>query len=116
MTMMVIHIYIYYDAVFVCHEKLSHSPSKLSAGGAKRDAPQALPSDDDGDGDDDDDDDDDDEDDDGDGGYRISVSSHARKKYHTQGIVVPLLASGKDQELFFMFSQYCVFSIVPLGT
>ena len=54
------------------------------------------PSDDDGDGDDGDDDDDDDEDDDGDGGYRISVSSHARKKYHTQGIVVPLLASGKD--------------------
>ena len=54
------------------------------------------PGDDDGDGDDDDGDDDDDEDDDSDGGYRISVSSHTRKKYHTQGIVVPLLASGKD--------------------
>ena len=57
-------IYIYYDEVSVClcayNEKSSLSPSELSAGGAKRDARQALPavgrlwpSDDDDDDDDD---------------------------------------------------------------
>ena len=36
-TLMKLTTYIYYNAVFVCHEKSSLSPSQLSAGGAKRD-------------------------------------------------------------------------------
>ena len=47
MMMMMMMIYIYYDEVSVClcayNEKSSLSPSELSAGGAKRDARQALP-------------------------------------------------------------------------
>ena len=42
-TLMKLTTYIYYNAVFVCHEKSSLSPSQLSAGGAKRDGRQALP-------------------------------------------------------------------------